>query len=71
MAAQTNVNKSGAKRIGSFFKSTKAELKKVSWPNRKELINYTLIVFVVCVLMSLLVWLLDTGFHELLGLIAK
>jgi len=71
MATQSNSNKSGVQRVSGFFKSTKAEMKKVSWPNRKELINYTIVVFVICGLMSLLVWGLDTGFHKLVGLIAK
>ncbi|MTI48351.1 preprotein translocase subunit SecE [Sporosalibacterium faouarense] len=69
MAAQSSSNKGGVKRIGNFFKSTRAELKKVSWPNKKELINYTIVVFAVCALISFVVWLLDTGFHELLQVI--
>lgn len=71
MAAQSSSNKGGTKRISNYFKSVKAELKKVSWPNRKELINYTIVVLVVCALISTVVWLLDTGFHELISLIVK
>ena len=31
--------------FGKFFRGVKAELKKVVWPTRKELINYTIVVF--------------------------
>ncbi|SHH87734.1 preprotein translocase subunit SecE [Caloranaerobacter azorensis DSM 13643] len=67
MAAQTSAGK-GAK-IGGFFKGVKAELKKVSWPNKKQLVNYTTVVLVSCGLMALLVWLLDTIAHQLLKFI--
>ncbi|WP_069651087.1 preprotein translocase subunit SecE [Caloranaerobacter ferrireducens] len=68
MAAQTSADK-GAKKIGGFFKGVKAELKKVSWPNKKQLVNYTTVVLVSCALMALLVWLLDTTAHQLLKFI--
>ncbi len=69
MAAQTSTKKGAVKRISSFFKSSKAELKKVSWPNRKELINYTLVVVAVCILISLVVWFFDTGIHKIMSFI--
>ena len=31
-------------RIGGSFKDMYSELKKVTWPTRKEMINYTLVV---------------------------
>ncbi len=31
--------------FGKFFRGVKAELKKVVWPTKKELINYTIVVF--------------------------
>ena len=68
MTAQTSTNK-GTKKVGGFFKGVKAEIKKVSWPNKKQLVNYTTVVLVACGLMALLVWLLDTTAHQLLKLI--
>nr|WP_250160073.1 preprotein translocase subunit SecE [Caloranaerobacter azorensis] len=41
MAAQTSAGK-GAK-IGGFFKGVKAELKKVSWPNKNSLLTIRLL----------------------------
>lgn len=69
MAAQTGANKGTTKKIGSFFKSVKAEVKKVSWPNKKELINYTLVVLAACGLVAFVVWLFDLGVHKLLSFI--
>lgn len=69
MAAKSSVKKGFFKGIVNFFKSVRSELKKVSWPNRKELINYTMVVIAVCALISFVVWLFDTGIIELLKLI--
>jgi len=68
MAAQTGVDK-GSKKLNSYFKGVRAELKKVSWPSRKELINYTIVVLVICAIISLAVWLIDSGLHQILKLI--
>ncbi len=49
-------------RIARFFREVVAELRKVIWPTRKELLTYaTVVVVFVAVLMSI-VALLDTGF---------
>jgi len=48
------------------FKNMIAELKKVSWPNRKDLTNYSIIVISFMVLMAVLIGLLDVGTSALL-----
>ncbi|MCG8541459.1 MAG: preprotein translocase subunit SecE [Clostridia bacterium] len=68
MAAQTNTNKIGARK---YFKSVKSELKKVSWPNRKELQSYTIVVLVACGLASLGIWLADSVFGQVIQLLAR
>ncbi len=45
----------------SFFAEAYAELKKVKWPTRKELISYTLVVIFVCVLITVYFYILDLG----------
>jgi preprotein translocase subunit SecE len=49
-------------RIVLFIQQVFAELKKVTTPTRKELINYTLVVLGFVVVMMALVWLLDQAF---------
>ena len=48
-------------RIANAFKNTAAELKKVSWPSKKDLINYSLVVIGFVFVLALVVGLLDTG----------
>lgn len=52
-------------RIGRFFREVVAELRKVIWPNRKELRNYTVVVVVFVAVMLTIVGLLDLGFARL------
>lgn len=59
------------KRMGKAVMNTVAELKKVTWPTRQDLINYTTIVIVFMVLMSVVVGLLDLGASGLVSLIVK
>lgn len=54
-----------------FFKEVKAELVKVVWPTREEVIKLTLIVVVVSVAMGLYVGGLDFIFTKLTDLLIK
>lgn len=70
MAAQiSNNSTSKSKKAGDFFKGLKSEIKKITWPTRKELVKHTLVVIVACVFVALLLWVLDTAFHGLFSLI--
>ncbi len=40
-------------------RGVKAELKKVVWPTKKELINYTIVVFLVTIFIALIISVLD------------
>lgn len=52
-------------KIVLFIQQVIAELKKVTTPTRKELINYTLVVLAFVVIMMALVWALDQLFSWL------
>ena len=45
-----------------FFKEIKSELKKVTWPGKKQVLHNTLIVVALVVLVSLFIFVLDTIF---------
>ncbi len=49
-------------RMALFFRQVVAELRKVIWPTRNELINWTWIVLVFVVMMALFIGLLDFVF---------
>lgn len=70
MATQAGTNK-GTKKMTGFLRGVKAELKKVSWPNRKQLLNHTSVVIGACALIAILVALVDQGLLKLLSLIVK
>jgi preprotein translocase subunit SecE len=45
--------------IRRFFRNVVAELKKVNWPNRKELITYTIVVIITVLVVSLIMTFWD------------
>ncbi len=57
------------KKIGKFFRDCKGELKKIVWPTPKSVFKSTGVVLVTIILLGLFVFLLDTGFMNLLGLV--
>ncbi len=54
------------KTIAKPFKNTWHELKKVTWPTRKEWLNCTLIVLAFMVFMGVTIGLLDLGSSALI-----
>lgn len=59
------------KNSGKFFRNVVTEMKRVSWPTRKELVNYTTIVIATVVILAVFFALIDLGISELLRLITK
>ena len=55
--------------IQRFFKETIGELRKVSWPTRKEATNLTIVVLAVTVGMSAFLGLLDFLFSRFFALL--
>ena len=55
--------------FGRFYRETKAEVKKVSWPSRKELIQHTEVVLTSIVLVGATLWVADLAFGKLFSLV--
>ena len=55
--------------VWNFLKQVVAELRKVIWPNRKQMISYTTVVLVFLVFMVALIGGVDLGFAKLVGLV--
>ena len=55
-------------RVLDFMREVRNELAKVVWPNRPDVVKYTIVVFVTLVIMVTLVFSLDYGFAK--GVIA-
>jgi preprotein translocase subunit SecE len=56
-------------KIVKFIQEVRAELKKVSWPTRKELIDSTKVVIIASLLLILFIGLVDVLLARLLRLV--
>ncbi|UYP18102.1 preprotein translocase subunit SecE [Rhodococcus sp. Z13] len=52
------------KRLSRFFREVIAELRKVIWPNRKQLTTYTIVVLVFVAAMTAFIFGLDLAFVQ-------
>jgi preprotein translocase subunit SecE len=55
--------------IVRYFKETRAELRKVTWPSRQETINLTVVVLVVTVGMAAYLGFIDYIFSKIVALL--
>jgi len=51
-------------RIILYFRSSYAELKKVSWPSRKDTVRYSTLIVVVSVVVAVFFMVLDKGLQR-------
>ena len=56
--------KTNSKPKKSFFKDVKAELKKVTWPTTKQVVNNTVGVIVIVIITAIIVFILDFTFNN-------
>ena len=61
MAEAAKAKKSGNK-ITRFFKEVKSELKKVTWPGKKQVTKNTIVVIAAVVIIGIVIWALDLLF---------
>ncbi len=52
-------------RIADFMIATEAEMKKVNWPSKKEIIGSTWVVICGTAFIAVLLWVINLGFAEL------
>ncbi len=62
---EAKTKKENSKNKKSFFKDFKAELKRVSWPTPKQLVNNTVAVITIVVITAFIVFVLDLAFETL------
>ena len=55
------------KELVVFFKDAKVELIKVVWPSRQETVQMTVIIMVVVLVVSLMLWAIDSSLLWLVG----
>ena len=58
-------------KVIQFFKESRAELKKVVWPTKDDVISSIKVVIVSTIFVALILGLLDLGFSELFRIVMK
>ncbi len=58
-------------RIKKYFKECKAEVKKVTWPTKDQLVHNTGIIIVFVAIVTAILSLLDVGFTKLFSLLTN
>ena len=48
-------------KAAEYFRGVLSELKKVHWPSRRQLLTYTGVVFIAVAIVSILMWIVDSG----------
>jgi preprotein translocase subunit SecE len=57
--------------VKKFLDEVVAEMKKVSWSTKKELVNYTVVVGIAVAIVCALIWICDTFFARLFHIILR
>ncbi|HNU81412.1 MAG TPA: preprotein translocase subunit SecE [bacterium] len=50
-------------KISRYFQESLEEMKKVTWPTKKETYNYTVLVIVISLAVAAFLGILDYGFN--------
>lgn len=58
-------------KVVQFFKESRAELKKVVWPTRDDVVSSIKVVIISTILVAVILGLLDLGFTELFRILMK
>lgn len=58
-------------KVRKYFRGVYNELKKVHWPNRKEVLTYTSVVVVAVIIVGVLIWLFDSLMSRVIQLIIR
>jgi len=57
------------KKIMEYIKSVQAEMTKVSWPSRQEIVSATTLVIVFSVVFAAIVMIFDRSISKVIGLL--
>jgi preprotein translocase subunit SecE len=59
------------RKIAKFFRDVLHELKRVTWPTKKALLTYTIVVLIALAFFAVLLGVFDFLFIQLIELLAK
>jgi len=58
-------------KLINFIKEARAELRKVTWPNRKQLISSTIVVIITVALVAVFLGIIDLIFSRIVTIILQ
>ena len=58
-------------RMKKYFKDTKSELKKVTWPSKEQLKQNTGVIIAFIVMVAIFLFIYDTAFGALVSLLPR
>lgn len=74
MQPTTNKKVNPIKWLFNYVRESREEMKKVTWPSKKETTTYSIIVMIISIIMAVffggLDWLLNMGLEQLIALTA-
>lgn len=56
----------GIKKFFNFIGDVRAEIDRVTWPSRQEVVITTIVVFAIALVASLFFALVDTGWYRII-----
>lgn len=51
--------------LPDFLREVRSELRRVNWPNRQQVVSYTVIVLVLSLVLTTFVWGVDEGIRRI------
>lgn len=69
--AKRERNMTAFSRVKKFLREVRTELRKVAWPNRKELITYTIVVLVSVLVVSVYIYGVDVIVSGILRMLER
>jgi len=58
-------------KIFQFFKESRAELKKVVWPTKEDVLSSIKVVLISTIIIAVILGALDLGFSELFRIVMR
>jgi preprotein translocase subunit SecE len=58
-------------KVINFIREARTELKKVTWPNRKQLISSTIVVMITVIIVAIFLGVVDLVFSRIVTIILQ
>ena len=59
------------KKLLKYIKDSMIEMKKVTWPSRKEALNYTVLIVIITIAVAIFLGSLDFIFSKILEIVVN